>query len=239
MNKVIPAIDIIDGKCVRLTKGEYETKKVYSEDPLEMARKYESLGARRIHIVDLDAARKGSSENKPLIKKIIKETSLHVQTGGGVRKRSDLEALLKVGCSRVIIGSKAQTDRKEVAMWIKEFGADNIIIGADVRNNKIAIHGWLDTSQDDITDFIYYYQTVGAKHILCTDIMKDGFMDGPSYELYNNLINKFPDMNIIASGGVATENDIKSLIEIGMNQIVVGKAIYEGTINLEEVLKKY
>lgn len=239
MSKIIPAIDIIEGKCVRLTKGDYNTSKVYNEDPVHQAKIFEEMGACRLHIVDLDAAKSGNSGNKTIIKRIIKETQLDVQIGGGIRTRDQCNTLIELGASRLIIGSKAQTDKQEVALWLEEFGPEALVFGADVRNGKIAIHGWLDTSQEDIADFLFYYTSHGGKHFLCTDILKDGTLNGPATEMYINLMHKFPDVNLIASGGVSCEQDLNELVNIGMEEIVVGKAIYESRLDLKKIFKAF
>ena len=239
MSKVIPAIDLINGKCVRLIEGDYSKEKIYSSNPLDVAKGFEQKGAERIHIIDLDAAKNGSSGNLKIINSIVNKTSLKVQVGGGLKKTAQVERLFQIGADKIIVGSKAQRDKSGTIKWIKKFGAEKIIIGADVRNGKIAINAWLDTSQDDITEFMFYYLTHGAKYFLCTDIMKDGKLEGPSFLLYNSLLNKFPNANIIASGGVSSEEDIEILAQSGVDYIVVGKAIYENRVDIEKILAKY
>lgn len=239
MNMIIPAIDLINGKCVRLTEGDYKQEKIYFTNPLEVAQGFEEKGAKRLHIVDLDAAKTGTPQNLKIINSIIRKTNLKVQVGGGLKKTVQVEKLFEIGADKVIVGSKAQSDKEGTIKWIKKFGPEKIIVGADVRNGKIAINGWLDTSNDDITEFIFYYTSHGANQFLCTDILKDGKLEGPSFELYNSLLQKFPKINIIASGGVSSEKDIKMLVQAGISQIVIGKAIYEGKIDIDQILNKY
>jgi phosphoribosylformimino-5-aminoimidazole carboxamide ribotide isomerase len=239
MSKIIPAIDLINGKCVRLTEGDYNSEKVYFTNPLEVAQDFEAKGAKRLHIIDLDAAKSGTSHNLKIINSIIRKTSLKVQVGGGLKKTEQISKLLDIGADRIIVGSKAQRDRSGTIKWIEKFGSDKIIIGADVRNGKIAINGWLDTSKDNISEFIFYYSSHGANLFLCTDILKDGKLEGPSTQLYNSLLQKFPEISLIASGGVSSEEDIKILVHSGVSDIVVGKAIYEGKINISQILNKY
>lgn len=237
MSIVIPAIDIINGKCVRLSKGDYNTEKVYGDDPLEMALLFKEKGATRIHIVDLDAARTGKQSNVFAIQKIIDHSGLKVQVGGGVRNRMDVIAWLNAGAEKVIVGSTAQKDKPEVSSWIGEFGSDKIIIGADVKDGFIAVHGWVESSEDRIENFIEYYVDKGARYFLCTDIMQDGMLQGPSLELYQNLLKQFADIQLIASGGVSSNDDIKNLETIGIKMAVVGKAIYEGKVNIDTLFK--
>ena len=230
----IPAIDLINGTCVRLTKGEFDQSTMYNTDPVEIAKKYEKAGAKKIHIVDLDAAR-GMRSNKEIIYRIAKETNLDVQTGGGIKSKDQIESFLENGIKAVIIGSKAVTDRDEVKSWINHYGANTIIIGADVRHRKIAIDGWLSTSEEDISDFILDYTISGAKTFLCTDIQKDGMLGGTSNSLYKLLRIKFPDVRLIASGGVASIKDLELLEEMGIYACVIGKALFEKRIALNRL----
>ena len=239
MITIIPAIDLIGGKCVRLTKGDYNTEKVYHDDPIEMALNFQDQGATTLHIVDLEAAGGNVDAHYELIKNIIKATNLNVQIGGGIRNKEQVENLLSIGAQKVIVGSKAQTDKASVAEWISSFGGDRIIIGADVSGKMISTHGWQKTSDEHIIDFTSFYVNEGAKEFLCTDIAKDGMLEGPSVDLYMEMIKEFPGTTFIASGGVSTENDIQELISIGMTRIIVGKAIYEGRLSVEALIKKY
>ncbi len=232
----IPAIDIINGTCVRLTKGEFDQSTMYNTDPVEIAKKYEKAGAKKIHIVDLDAAR-GIRTNKEIIFRIAEETGLQVQAGGGIKSKEHIDLFFEKGVKAVIIGSKAVKDRIEVKSWISNYGGGKIIIGADVRNRKIAIDGWLSTSEEDISDFILDYMISGATTFLCTDIQKDGMLEGTSNTLYNLLRNKFPKLNLIASGGVASVRDLELLDEMGMYGCVIGKALFENRIDLNRLFK--
>lgn len=230
----IPAIDLINGTCVRLTKGEFDQSTMYNTDPVEIARKYENAGAKKIHIVDLDAAR-GIKSNKAIIYRIASETNLDVQTGGGIKTNEQIEDFFEKGIKSVIIGSKAVSDREEVKSWITQYGGEQIIIGADVRNRRIAIDGWLSTSEEDISDFIMEYTLSGAKTFLCTDIQKDGMLEGTSNPLYKLLQAKFKNVNIIASGGVSSIKDLELLDEMGMYACVIGKALFENRIDLNRL----
>lgn len=232
----IPAIDIINGTCVRLTKGEFDQSTVYNTDPIEIAKKYEAAGAKNIHIVDLDAAR-GIKSNKKIIFRIANETSLDVQTGGGIKSEGQIEDFFSNGIKSVIIGSLAQKERSLVKSWVKNYGANEIIIGADVRNRKIAIDGWLSTSEEDITDFILDYSLAGATTFLCTDIQKDGMLQGTSNALYKSLLAKFPDIKLIASGGVSSIGDLQKLEEMDIHSCVIGKALFENRIDLSRLFK--
>jgi phosphoribosylformimino-5-aminoimidazole carboxamide ribotide isomerase len=235
---IYPAIDIIDGKCVRLTKGDYDTKVVYDDDPLQMAQYFKSKGAEYIHIVDLDAAKNPSNHNRKLIADIITQSGLKVQTGGGIRTEADVETLLNLGAFRVIIGSAAVHRREEVYDWIKKYGADRIVIGADVVDQKIATHGWQRVTDEDVFDFIKSYLTEGANTFLCTDIAKDGMMAGSSRPLYKEILQSFPHVQLIASGGVHDIDEVDRLREMGMDSIIIGKAIYEGKINIDDLFGK-
>ena len=239
MTTIIPAIDLIGGKCVRLTKGDYNTEKVYHENPLEMALHFQNAGVTTLHIVDLEAASGNINAHYDIIKKIIQSTSMEVQIGGGIRSADQVERLLSLGARKVIIGSKAFKDKNDVIEWLPTFGSDRLIIGADVSNRYIAIDGWQKTSDENIIDFVSFYVDHGALEFLCTDISKDGMLQGPASDLYIEMINKFPDTVFIASGGVSSENDIENLINIGMERIIVGKAIYEGKLEIGSLIKKY
>ncbi|MEM9545896.1 MAG: 1-(5-phosphoribosyl)-5-[(5-phosphoribosylamino)methylideneamino]imidazole-4-carboxamide isomerase [Bacteroidota bacterium] len=230
----IPAIDLINGRCVRLTKGEFDKKKIYDLDPLETAKKYEAYGAKRIHIVDLDAARNVGT-NRDVIFSIRKETNLEVQTGGGILTVDQIKLFLDEGVSSLILGSIAQKEREKVRKWISDFGSEQLIIGADVRNDRIAVDGWLNTSEENITDFVNYYLSAGATTFLCTDIQKDGMLQGTSNTLYKNLISKFPKAQLIASGGVSSIEDLELLEDMQMYACVIGKALFEYRISLDQL----
>jgi phosphoribosylformimino-5-aminoimidazole carboxamide ribotide isomerase len=233
--KIIPAIDLIDGNCVRLTKGAYDTKKIYSTDPLEMAKRFEEAGFTQLHLVDLDGAKVGSVVNLAVLERICAQTSLNVYFGGGIKTETDLEKVLKAGAKQVTIGSLAVQQPELLKEWIKRYGAETFIIGADVKEGKIAISGWLETSSLELMDFIQSYYDLGIRHVLCTDISKDGMLQGPAFELYNDIMQRFPDLQLIASGGVSGISDVKELKNNNIPAVVIGKAIYEGLISLREL----
>ena len=234
MTRIFPAIDIMNGSCVRLTEGREDSKKKYELNPLEMAQLYESKGAEYLHIVDLDAAfNKGNNYN--LIKEIVEKTSLKIELGGGIRTTSQAEQLLNLGVSQLIIGSMTVKDPDLVCEWITDFGADKIIVGADVRDGFIAINGWKDLSEISLDEFIETFQRASAKRFLCTDISKDGKLQGSAIDLYKELNEKFPKLDFIASGGVTTLDEINKLKAMNMYGIIVGKAIYEGGMDLDKL----
>lgn len=232
---IIPAIDLIDGQCVRLTKGDYDTKKVYNTDPLEVAKQFEENGFTRLHLVDLDGAKAGKVINLSVLESICHNTQLQVDFGGGIKTDEDLEKVFKAGASQVTIGSLAVKDPTKVKDWISKFGADRIILGADVKDRKIAVSGWLETSSIDLFDFIEDYYSCGIRNVLCTDISKDGMLEGPAFDLYLELIKRFTDLKLIASGGVSGIEDVRKLKDLGIPAVVIGKAIYEGRIDLREL----
>ncbi len=239
MSAIIPAIDIIDGNCVRLSKGDYNRVTKYEVTPLAMAQQYEDLGIDRIHIVDLDAAKNEGKNNIAIIEKLCRETSLKIQTGGGIRTSESLERVLNAGAERAILGSVAQKDPTRVFQWLSDYGSEKIVIGADVHKGMIAVEGWQEISTTDIFQYIQSYVSNGAVTFLCTDIEKDGMLEGPNFTLYKKVMDAFPDTTLIASGGVSGLEDIARLVEAGMDEIIVGKAIYEGRIDLEEAIKLY
>ncbi|HOY11981.1 MAG TPA: 1-(5-phosphoribosyl)-5-[(5-phosphoribosylamino)methylideneamino]imidazole-4-carboxamide isomerase [Saprospiraceae bacterium] len=231
MTQILPAIDMIGGRCVRLTKGDYDTEKVYHSSPVEMAKAFEDAGAKYIHLVDLDAA-KGQGNNLQSIYDIAHQTSLAIEMGGGIRNRATLEQVFENGVSRAIIGSLAVKNPEEVFKWVQDFGTERIVIGTDVHNEYIATEGWYHTSDQHIDDFISAYMQAGATLFLCTDIAKDGMLQGLATDLYKRLMEKHPGIGLIASGGVAQLSDVEEVVEMGMYGVVVGKAIYEGKITL-------
>ncbi len=233
--RIYPAIDIIDGNCVRLTKGDYGTVKIYNSDPLVVAKNFAKAGAEYLHVVDLDAAKNPEKNNRKMISSLISDSGLKIQTGGGIRFKKDVEELLAIGADRLIIGSVAVSKRQEVISWVTEFGSNIIIIGADVKEGKIATHGWINLSEEGIENFIEGYVKAGASKFLCTDISKDGMLAGTSMTLYKMLLQRFPTAGLIASGGVTTILELKELIDIGMESIIVGKAIYEGNIAITDL----
>ena len=235
--QIIPAIDIIEGKCVRLTKGDYSQKKIYNENPLEVAKQFEEAGLKRLHLVDLDGAKQGKVCNWKVLETIAAKTSLIIDFGGGVKTEKDVDIIFSSGGSLVTIGSMAVKDETSFIGWLKKFGADKFLLGADVKDEKIAVHGWQETTDIWIYDFIQKYIKQGMKQIFCTDVAKDGALEGPSIELYKNIIEKFPQLHFIASGGVSGINDVYELENINCKGVIIGKAIYEGKIKLSELKK--
>lgn len=236
--RIIPAIDIIDGKCVRLTQGDYTQKTVYNENPLEVAKMFEEQGIRYLHLVDLDGAKAQHVVNYAVLEQICTHTSLKVDFSGGIKSRSDLKKVLECGANQVSIGSLAVKNPELFLEWLQEFGSEKIILTADVRNNRIAVQGWQEESNIMLSEFLQKYQQAGVKYVICTDISKDGMLQGTAIELYTELIHAFPELNCIASGGVSDEKDIQKLRDIGCEGVIIGKAIYEGRINLKN-LKQY
>ncbi len=235
MIELIPAIDIIDGKCVRLTKGDYDQKKVYNDDPVEVAKQFESLGFRRLHVVDLDGAKSKHIVNVDVLKAITSATNLIVDFGGGIKTDNDIELAFANGASLVTIGSIAVTQPELFASWLEKYGADRIILGADVRNGKISINGWKEDSAEDLLPFLKYYINKGVINVLCTEISKDGMLEGPATDLYKEVMAEYPNLNLIASGGISSNEDIKELNRYGIPSVVFGKAIYEGKIDMKEL----
>jgi len=232
---IIPAIDIIDGKCVRLTQGDYEQKKVYNENPLEVAKQFEDAGLLRLHLVDLDGARQKAVKNWKVLETIASRTSLVIDFGGGIASENDVKIVFDSGAALATVGSIAVKNELEFVKWLMIFGADKFLLGADVKDKMIAIHGWLETTDRSVFDFIRNYIAKGVQQIFCTDVSKDGKLEGPSIELYKEIVAKFPDLYFIASGGVATINDLEKLRDIGCKAAIVGKAIYENRISLKEL----
>lgn len=237
MIRIIPAIDVIDGKCVRLTQGDYAQKKVYNEDPLEVAKMFEDHGIDHLHLVDLDGARKKHVVNYRVLEKITSRTGLFVDFGGGIKTDEDLELVFKCGANQATIGSVAITDPPLFEAWIRKFGSEKIILGADAKDGKIAVAGWLDVTDKDIFDFFAEYQLKQIKYVLCTDISRDGMLQGTAIDLYDQLNIRFPELNIIASGGITSISEIEKLNEMGVFAAIIGKAIYEGKIKLKELEK--
>jgi len=233
--EIIPAIDIIDGKCVRLSQGNYNRKKVYNEDPLEVARMFEDWGLSRLHLVDLDGAKARHIVNHDILQRIAEKTKLVIDFGGGIKSDRDVDIAFKSGASMLTIGSVAVNDPEIFLGWMKKYGSDNIILGADHNAGKIAISGWTQTSSRNLIDFINEYMKKGVKKILCTDISVDGMLTGPSIEVYRELLDKFENIQLIASGGVSKTEDLIDLKNIGVQSVVVGKAIYEGRISKKEI----
>lgn len=233
--QIIPAIDIIDGKCVRLTQGDYDQKKIYNENPLEIAKQFENAGLSRLHLVDLDGAKAGEIKNWKVLEEISSKTSLTIDFGGGIKKDKDVEIVLNSGATYATIGSVAVKNEELLTYWISLYGAETFLLGADVKDEMIAINGWLDTTDISIFDFVEKYISKGVQQIFCTDVSKDGLLAGPSIELYKKIKTKFPELFFIASGGVSNIQDLEDLAEIGCAGAIVGKAIYEDRITLEEL----
>ncbi|RKQ49283.1 1-(5-phosphoribosyl)-5-[(5-phosphoribosylamino)methylideneamino] imidazole-4-carboxamide isomerase [Roseivirga pacifica] len=233
--KVIPAIDIIDGKAVRLTKGDYNQKTEYSDSPLAVAKEFEQAGITNLHLVDLDGAKAQKPQNLSILDSITSETNLDVDFGGGVKSNESLEAVFKAGAKQITAGSIAAKDKPLVKGWLKEFGAERIVLGADVINEQIAISGWQEDSGLELFSFLEEYIDAGAQYCICTDVSKDGMLQGPAIDLYKRILARFPALRLIASGGVAELSDLEALSQIGVYGTIVGKAYYEGRISLEEL----
>lgn len=236
--RIIPAIDIIDGKCVRLTKGDYDQKTVYNENPLEVAKMFEAAGIRYLHLVDLDGSKAKEIRNAKVLDQIASKTSLKIDFGGGIRTDQDINIAFNAGAKQVNLGSVALENKKLYAQWLMKYGADKIILSADSTNRKIAINGWQEESEVELFDLITEYQDMGNRYIVCTDIAKDGMLQGIAVDLYRDLMNDFPDQKIIASGGVKDIADVEAAAALNMNGIIIGKAIYENRITLKD-LEKY
>ena len=235
--QIIPAIDLIDGKCVRLTEGDYAQKKIYNEDPLEVAKAFEGIGLMRLHLVDLDGAKAGGVVNWKVLEKIANQTSLKIDFGGGIKTEATLKTVLDTGAAYATIGSLAVKSSKVFEEWIERFGATVFMLGADVFEEKIAIGGWLEKTEIDVYTFMQSYMNKGIQQMFCTDIQKDGKLQGPSIDLYKKIIAKFSTLQLIASGGVSNMQDLYDLREIGCSAAIIGKAIYENRISLEELSK--
>lgn len=234
MIELIPAIDIIDGQCVRLTQGDYSQKTVYGS-PLDMSKQFEHIGFKRLHVVDLDGAKSRHIVNNAVLHEITTQTKLTVDFGGGIKTDEDLQVAFDNGAQMVTVGSIAVTHPDLFLRWVSQYGADHFILGADVRNGKISINGWKDDSEEDLLPFLEKYIRAGVRNVLCTEISKDGTLSGPAIELYTRVMQAYPELHLIASGGVSSIEDIKSLDAAGIPAVVFGKAIYEGKINLQEL----
>ncbi len=236
MIELVPAIDIIGGQCVRLTKGDYDQKTVYRDSPAEVAKEFEELGFKRLHVVDLDGAKSKHIVNDGVLKSITSETRLTVDFGGGIKTDEDIEKAFASGASMVTVGSIAVTQPELFMGWLEKYGAERMILGADVRHGKISINGWKEDSQEDLLPFLKKYIDAGVKTVLCTEISKDGTLSGPAIDLYKEIMEAYPELHLIASGGVSSIDDIKALDAAGIPSVVFGKAIYEGKINLNELV---
>ena len=233
--ELIPAIDIINGQCVRLTKGDYDQKTVYGK-PLDMALEFARIGYKRLHVVDLDGAKSKHIVNDAVLREITSQTNLVVDFGGGIKTDEDLEKAFAAGASMVTVGSIAVTQPELFMGWLEKYGAERMILGADVRNGKISINGWKEDSSEDLLPFLQKYIDAGVKNVLCTEISKDGTLAGPAIELYREVMEAYPELHLIASGGVSSMEDIKALDQAGIPAVVFGKAIYEGRIDLRQLI---
>lgn len=232
---IIPAIDIIDGKCVRLTKGDYDTKKIYHENPVDAAKEFEAGGITHLHLVDLDGAKKSEVVNWKVLENIATQTNLHIDFSGGIKTKQAAQQAFDLGAAQITVGSLAAKNPKEFVDWIWQFGEEKLILGADVIKDKIAIHGWQESSTKDIYSYLDYYFEEGIDYVLCTDVSKDGMLEGPSFELYSNILEEYEELKLIASGGVCSIDDLQKLKEMGCYAAIVGKAFYEGRITLKEL----
>jgi phosphoribosylformimino-5-aminoimidazole carboxamide ribotide isomerase len=233
--EIIPAIDIINGKCVRLTQGDYSQKKEYSSDPTEVAKRFEDAGIKRLHLVDLDGAKAKKIINTRVLEGICQKTNLIVDFGGGVQSDEDIALAFKLGAKQVTGGSIAVKNPALFSGWLHSYGGDKLILGADAKDRKIAISGWEETTEMDLLNFIKNYHAKGVQYVICTDVAKDGLLQGPSLELYKEIMKEIPGIKLIASGGVASLSDLEELNKAGVYGTIVGKAFYEGKISLEEL----
>jgi phosphoribosylformimino-5-aminoimidazole carboxamide ribotide isomerase len=236
--ELIPAIDIIDGQCVRLTKGDYDQKTVYRDAPAEVAREFEAIGFRRLHVVHLDGAKTKHIVNSGVLSSITTETALTVDFGGGIKTNEDIETAFAAGAAMVTVGSVAVTQPELFMGWLDKYGADRMILGADVRQGMISINGWKEDSSEGLLPFLKKYVDAGVKNVLCTEISKDGTLAGPAIDLYKQVMDTYPELHLIASGGVSSNADIEALDAAGIPAVVFGKAIYEGRIDLKRLLNK-
>ena len=233
--RIIPAIDIIDGKCVRLSKGDYNTKVIYNENPLEVAKMFEAHGIQYLHLVDLDGAKGGRIMNYKVLERIATKTNLSIDFGGGLKSDEDLHIAFGSGANQVTGGSIAVKSPETFLRWLKKYGSDKIILGADARNEKVAVSGWLEDSEEELIPFIGNYREAGAKYVICTDISKDGMLQGPSFALYKKILNELEGLHLIASGGISQFDEIPKLNDLGCEGVIIGKAIYEQRISLKQL----
>lgn len=233
--RIIPAIDIIEGKCVRLSQGDYDRKKIYNENPLEVAKEFEDAGITYLHLVDLDGAKAGKVINWKVLENIAAKTKLTIDVGGGIKTEQDLNIVLENGAKQANIGSLAVSKPEVVLEWLNHYGSEVILLSADVKGTKVAVSGWLEDSGMELTDLLSQYMAGGLRYAVCTDIAKDGMLEGPSTGLYQQLLQEFNTLELIASGGVSGMEDVLALQKIGVNGVIIGKAIYEGRIQLSEL----
>lgn len=233
--RIIPAIDIIDGKCVRLSKGDYNTKKIYNENPLEVAKSFEDAGIEYLHLVDLDGAKSSRIFNHKVLEQIASKTNLKIDFGGGLKTDSDLKIAFESGANQITGGSITVKNPTLFKEWVVQYGTDKIILGADANNRKIAVSGWLEESKEEVIPFIQSYQKEGISYVICTDIAKDGMLEGPSFELYQDILSNCDTVKLIASGGISTFDELPKLAALGCEGTIIGKAIYEGRISLKQL----
>ena len=233
--QIIPAIDLIGGKCVRLSQGDYSSKKEYHDEPLEMAKRFEGAGIQRLHLVDLDGAKAKKIVNGEVLQRISVGTSLQVDFGGGIQADEEIEKAFELGAKQVTGGSIAVKNASLFKTWIKTYGSEKIILGADAKDRKIAVGGWEETTKVDLIPFIKDYVALGISYVICTDVAKDGLLQGPSVDLYKEILEEIPGVKLIASGGVSSVKDLEELEKIGVYGTIVGKAYYEGRVSLEEL----
>ena len=238
MIEIIPAIDVIDGKCVRLSQGDYQTKKIYSESPVDMAKQFEDANIKRLHMVDLDGAKQGKIINLKTLEAVASQTNLKIDFGGGIKTTVDVQSVFNAGATFINIGSIAVKQPDLVEEWISTFGADKIFLGADVKDEAIMINGWQQSANINIINYISAYTNRGINNIFCTDVSKDGLLEGVALDLYKKILNAFPQLSLVASGGVASIKDVEALEMIGCSGVIIGKALYEGRIEMNE-LKKF
>ena len=236
--ELIPAIDIINGQCVRLTKGDYEQKKIYNNNPAEVAREFERLGFKRLHVVDLDGAKSKHIVDDAVLKAITSSTNLIVDFGGRIKTEADIEKAFAAGAAMVTVGSIAVTQPELFMQWLEKYGAERMILGADVRNGKISINGWKEDSAEDLLPFLKQYVDKGVHNVLCTEISKDGTLSGPATDLYKQIMSEYPNLHLIASGGISSNEDIEELNCNNIPAVVFGKAFYEGRIDINKLLKR-
>lgn len=239
MIEIIPAIDVIDGKCVRLSQGDFAQKKIYNENPLEVAKEFEAAGFRRLHVVDLDGAKNGKVTNLAVLEKIAGNTILIVDFGGGIKTDEDIESVFNAGAAMASIGSIAVKEPDKFFGWLNQFGSEKVLVGADIRNEKIAIDGWQTPTDLEIIPFLQVYAAKGVTQVFCTDISKDGLLQGSANELYKKILERLPGLRLIASGGVSKLDDVFDLQKIGCHGVIIGKAIYEGRISVKELAENF
>jgi phosphoribosylformimino-5-aminoimidazole carboxamide ribotide isomerase len=235
--QIIPAIDIIDGKCVRLTHGDYSQKKIYNENPLEVAMEFEDAGLQRLHLVDLDGAKSGMVKNWKVLESIAGKTGLIIDFGGGIKTEKDVQIVFESGADLATVGSIAVKEGEVFHQWLAHFGAERFLVGADVKDEKLTVSGWLEQTDIWIYDFLEEYTAKGVQQVFCTDVSKDGALEGPATALYKSVVEKFPALHFIASGGVSCMDDVYQLQEVGCKGVIIGKAIYEGRVSLKELMK--